>query len=141
MLDAIENRTSFWRVDAKQRLRQHRCPSVEADAGARRSHGDNGDWKSVARKPEDITYAVEFTSELIEFMESVYSELNLVYPPGIAVIVPGERYTERCKPMIDYFKMFEEGYARFPGFANEIQGVYGQQVEGRTKLFTYVTKD
>ena len=43
--------------------------------------------------------------------------------------------------MIDYFKMFEEGYARFPGFANEIQGVYGQQVEGRTKLFTYVTKD
>src|SRR5262245_32417773 len=26
----------------------------------------------------------------------------VVYPPGIATIVPGERLTERAKPMIDY---------------------------------------
>jgi hypothetical protein len=30
---------------------------------------------------------------------------------------------------------------RTPGFANEIQGVYGQQVDGRNKLFTYVIKE
>ena len=70
----------------------------------------------------------------------VAATLNLVYPPGIAVIVPGERYTKRCKPMLDYFRMFEKSYARFPGFANEIQGVYPEEQDGRTKLYTYVVK-
>jgi arginine/lysine/ornithine decarboxylase len=36
--------------------------------------------------------------------------------------------------------MFEKSYARFPGFANEIQGVYPEEVDGRTKLYTYVVK-
>ena len=31
----------------------------------------------------------------------------VVYPPGIATIVPGERLTARAQPMIDYLKMFE----------------------------------
>lgn len=66
---------------------------------------------------------------------------DLVYPPGIAVVVPGERYTSRCKPMLDYFHMFEASYARFPGFGNEIQGVYPEQVGGRTRLYTYVVKE
>ena len=70
----------------------------------------------------------------------VAATLNLVYPPGIGVIVPGERYTQRCKPMLDYFRMFEESYARFPGFANEIQGVYPEEVDGKTRLYTYVVK-
>jgi ornithine decarboxylase len=70
----------------------------------------------------------------------IATTLNLVYPPGIGVIVPGERYTKRCQPMLDYFRMFEESYARFPGFANEIQGVYPEEVEGRTRLYTYVVK-
>lgn len=71
----------------------------------------------------------------------IAATLNLVYPPGIAVVVPGERYTKKCKPMIDYFRMFEESYARFPGFANEIQGVYPQKVDGGVKLYTYVVKE
>ena len=71
----------------------------------------------------------------------IAATLNLVYPPGIAVVVPGERYTERCQPMLDYFRMFEESYVRFPGFANEIQGVYPEQVEGRTRLYTYVVRE
>lgn len=71
----------------------------------------------------------------------IAATLNLVYPPGIAVVVPGERYTERSQPMLDYFRMFEQSHARFPGFANEIQGVYAQQVDGRNKLFTYVLKE
>src|SRR5207302_9027332 len=34
--------------------------------------------------------------------------LALIYPPGIGIVVPGERYDERAKPMIDYFLAFEE---------------------------------
>ena len=48
----------------------------------------------------------------------------VVYPPGIATIVPGERLTERAQPMIDYLKMFETCFNTFPGFDVEIQGVY-----------------
>lgn len=63
----------------------------------------------------------------------------VVYPPGIATIVPGERLTERAKPMIDYLKMFEACFNRFPGFDVEIQGVYRRtDPSGRVRLFTYV---
>ncbi|WP_234053065.1 MULTISPECIES: Orn/Lys/Arg decarboxylase N-terminal domain-containing protein [unclassified Xanthobacter] len=63
----------------------------------------------------------------------------VVYPPGIATIVPGERLTERAKPMIDYLKMFEACFNTFPGFEVEIQGVYREtDAAGRVTLHTYV---
>jgi arginine/lysine/ornithine decarboxylase len=63
----------------------------------------------------------------------------VVYPPGIATIVPGERLDERAKPMIDYLKMFERGFNTFPGFDVEIQGVYKEvDGSGRIRLYTYV---
>jgi ornithine decarboxylase len=66
----------------------------------------------------------------------------VVYPPGIATIVPGERLTERAKPMLDYLKMFETCFNAFPGFEVEIQGVYKQVDEsGRVKLHTYVVTE
>lgn len=63
----------------------------------------------------------------------------VVYPPGIATIVPGERLTERAKPMLDYLKMFETCFNTFPGFDVEIQGVYKEiDAQGRIGLYTYV---
>jgi ornithine decarboxylase len=69
----------------------------------------------------------------------IAATLGLVYPPGIAVVVAGERYTERAKPTLEYFRMFEEGGNRFPGFENEIQGIYRKtESDGRVRLHTYV---
>ena len=66
----------------------------------------------------------------------------VVYPPGIASIVPGERLDERAKPMIDYLKMFETSFNRFPGFEVEIQGVYKEiDGAGRVRLYTYVVSE
>ena len=66
----------------------------------------------------------------------------MVYPPGIATIVPGERLTERAKPMIDYLKMFEASFNTFPGFDVEIQGVYREtDASGRVRLHTYVVAE
>jgi ornithine decarboxylase/arginine decarboxylase len=63
----------------------------------------------------------------------------VVYPPGIATIVPGERLSERAQPMIDYLKMFETSFNTFPGFDVEIQGVYKEvDATGRIRLHTYV---
>jgi arginine/lysine/ornithine decarboxylase len=66
----------------------------------------------------------------------------VVYPPGIATIVPGERLTDRAQPMIDYLKMFEAAFNTFPGFEVEIQGVYRKvDASGRIRLFTYVVTE
>jgi ornithine decarboxylase len=63
----------------------------------------------------------------------------VVYPPGIAAIVPGERLSERAQPMIDYLRMFETSFNTFPGFDVEIQGVYKEvDATGRIRLHTYV---
>ena len=66
----------------------------------------------------------------------------VVYPPGIATIVPGERLTERAQPMIDYLKVFEASFNTFPGFEVEIQGVYREtDASGRVRLHTYVVAE
>ena len=44
----------------------------------------------------------------------VAATLALIYPPGIGIIVPGERYDERAKPMIDYFQTFEDELQPLP---------------------------
>ena len=66
----------------------------------------------------------------------------VVYPPGIATIVPGERLTERAQPMIDYLRMFEECFNTVPGFDVEIQGVYRETDDkGRVRLYTYMVSE
>ena len=66
----------------------------------------------------------------------------VVYPPGIATIVPGERLTERAQPMIEYLKVFEASFNVFPGFDVEIQGVYREiDASGRVRLHTYVVSE
>ena len=78
---------------------------------------------------------------MTEIKGRVAATLALIYPPGIGVIVPGERWDERAKPMLDYFLTFEESFNRFPGFNYEVQGVYQEQVNGRIKFYTYVVRE
>ncbi len=72
----------------------------------------------------------------------IVTTLMLVYPPGIGVLVPGERIGPRAKPMLDYFKMFEESSNLFPGLDAEIQGVYREvDPNGRIRFYTYVMRE
>jgi ornithine decarboxylase len=72
----------------------------------------------------------------------IAATLMLVYPPGIATIVPGERLDARAAPMLDYLRMFEEAENRFPGFGTEIQGVYREvDATGRVTFYTYVVRE
>lgn len=78
---------------------------------------------------------------LDEITGRVAATLALIYPPGIGVIVPGERWDARAKPMLDYFLTFEESFNRFPGFNYEVQGVYQEIVNGRIKFHTYAVRE
>ena len=72
----------------------------------------------------------------------IATTLFVVYPPGIATVVPGERLDERARPMIEYLKMFERGANLFPGFDNEIQGLYREtEADGSIRFYTYVARE
>ena len=103
-------------------------------------------FPEMALSPQEATRL--FTANQIDYVPidevggRVAATMALVYPPGIGVVVPGERWDERAAPMIAYLKLFEESYAQFPGFTNEIQGLYPEEGnDGRVRLFTYVIKE
>ncbi|PKH39692.1 amino acid decarboxylase [Pseudomonas sp. 43NM1] len=78
---------------------------------------------------------------LSECKGRISATLALIYPPGIGIVVPGERYDDRAQPMLDYFLVFEEAFNRFPGFEFEVQGVYADDVDGRVVFHTYVVQE
>ena len=72
----------------------------------------------------------------------IATTLFVVYPPGIATIVPGERLDERARPMLSYLKMFERAANLFPGFEAEIQGIYREVApDGSVRFHTYVVRE
>jgi ornithine decarboxylase len=72
----------------------------------------------------------------------IATTLFVVYPPGIATIVPGERLDERARPMLSYLKMFERAANLFPGFEAEIQGIYRETAaDGSVRFHTYVAQE
>ena len=72
----------------------------------------------------------------------IATTLWVVYPPGIATIVPGERLDERSRPMVDYLKAFERAANLFPGFESEIQGLYREiDASGAIRFMTYVVRE
>ena len=71
----------------------------------------------------------------------VAATLWLVYPPGIATIVAGERITETARPMVEYLKTFEDAANLFPGVDTEIQGLYREVENGKVRFHTYVVRE
>ncbi len=53
------------------------------------------------------------------------------YPPGIPVIMPGEKFSEADRETINYLMMCEDFDNTFPGFAGEIHGVEMEEKDGR----------
>jgi ornithine decarboxylase len=102
-------------------------------------------FPELAMPPQDA-YAKLVGNEVdyvpfTELTNRVAATLALIYPPGIGVIVPGERWDAKAQPMLDYFRAFEESFNRFPGFNYEVQGVYQEQVNGRIQFHTYVVRE
>jgi ornithine decarboxylase len=72
----------------------------------------------------------------------IATTMFVVYPPGIATIVPGERLDDRARPMLDYLKVFQRSANLFPGFEAEIQGIFRETDEdGTVRFYTYVVRE
>lgn len=67
----------------------------------------------------------------IEELEGRVSAVMLVpYPPGIPLIMPGERFTRTTGFIVDYLRSARAFDLRFPGFDSDIHGL--QRVVGAT---------
>lgn len=58
-----------------------------------------------------------------DLMGRVCALMLVPYPPGIPVVMPGERVVPANQPLIDYLIAMEDYSRRFPGFEREVQGL------------------
>jgi len=49
------------------------------------------------------------------------------YPPGIPVVMPGEKFGPETQRILEYLAYCEDFDTRFPGFENEVHGVMVEQ--------------
>jgi lysine decarboxylase/arginine decarboxylase len=99
------------------------------------------------RLPEPVLTPAEAYVRLVrgEVEETTVEELPgrvsavmvVPYPPGIPVIMPGERYTPETRKIVDYLALCEEFDNRFPGFENEMHGVEVRVERGRRSYRIY----
>ncbi|MGD0470206.1 MAG: ornithine decarboxylase [Terriglobales bacterium] len=102
-------------------------------------------FPEIAMTPQDANQAlvpneVDYVA-LEDIKGRIAATLALIYPPGIGVVLPGERWDKKAQPMLDYFLAFQESFNRFPGFNYEVQGVFQERVDGKIKFFTYVVRE
>ena len=102
-------------------------------------------FPELARSPKDAYEALVANEVDYVPLQSakgrISATLALIYPPGIGVVLPGERWDQRAQPMMDYFMAFQESFNRFPGFNYEVQGVFQEREGSRIQFYTYVIRE
>jgi arginine decarboxylase len=79
--------------------------------------------------------------EIDRLMGRTLAVMLVPYPPGIPVIMPGERLTPTTKSILDYLLYARDFDRRFPGFETEIHGLRFEPGEGgRRYLVDCVTE-
>lgn len=68
--------------------------------------------------------------EIDGLMGRTLAVMLVPYPPGIPVIMPGERLTPATKSILDYLLYARDFDRRFPGFETDIHGLRFEPVEG-----------
>ena len=68
--------------------------------------------------------------EIDKLMGRTLAVMVVPYPPGIPVIMPGERLTRSTKSIQDYLLYAREFDRKFPGFETDIHGLRFEPAEG-----------
>ncbi len=55
------------------------------------------------------------------------------YPPGIPLIMPGERFTESTRSILDYLAFAQSFERNFPGFDSDVHGLQVREVDGQKR--------
>jgi arginine decarboxylase len=62
----------------------------------------------------------------------ITSILLTPYPPGIPLLIPGERFN---KTIVDYLKFARDFNEKFPGFETDVHGLVKREVDGKRGYF------
>ncbi|MGA1082598.1 MAG: Orn/Lys/Arg decarboxylase N-terminal domain-containing protein [Burkholderiaceae bacterium] len=68
----------------------------------------------------------------------ITTSLLTPYPPGIPLLIPGERFN---KTIVGYLQFAREFNAKFPGFEADIHGLVEQEVDGQLAYFVDCVPD
>ncbi|MGN0922284.1 MAG: Orn/Lys/Arg decarboxylase N-terminal domain-containing protein [Cellvibrio sp.] len=67
----------------------------------------------------------------------ITSILLTPYPPGIPLLIPGERFN---KTIVDYLKFARDFNEKFPGFETDVHGLVKREVDGKKDYFVDCVK-
>lgn len=70
-----------------------------------------------------------------EVLNKVVLTMLAPYPPGIPVVMPGEKITKSSHLILDYLSMLERFDNAFPGFENEVHGVEVKIMRGKRRYY------
>jgi arginine/lysine/ornithine decarboxylase len=59
------------------------------------------------------------------------------YPPGIPLLIPGERFN---RSIVEYLKFVRSFNERFPGFDNDVHGLVVERTKGGDRYYVDCVK-
>lgn len=84
------------------------------------------DPQPILTPAEAFQKVVRYKAEPIrvrDFSGRIAANMIVPYPPGIPVLMPGERLPEGKNPIVDYLLALQEFGKAFPGFEHEVHGM------------------
>lgn len=72
---------------------------------------------------------------LSKLLNKTAAVMLVPYPPGIPIVMPGEKIT---KGVLDYLAAFEDFDNAFPGFETETHGIIPKKEDGKVRYYTSV---
>ncbi|HJO92547.1 MAG TPA: Orn/Lys/Arg decarboxylase N-terminal domain-containing protein [Victivallales bacterium] len=66
-----------------------------------------------------------------ELKGRIVATMVVPYPPGIPILMPGERITEKTQSIVDFLKMIEDLDNSFPSFSLHVHGIKTEVVDGK----------
>ncbi|MCB1584404.1 MAG: arginine/lysine/ornithine decarboxylase, partial [Xanthomonadales bacterium] len=74
----------------------------------------------------------------VEALENRITAMMITpYPPGIPLMVPGERFTPEVIKYLQYIQIFNQ---QFPGFESDVHGLISKSINGEKRYFVDVVK-
>ena len=97
-----------------------------------------------AMKPSDAyQHVVEGNIEkmaLSEVMGRTIAIMLVPYPPGIPIMMGGEKFDKKAEPILEYFIARQDFENEYPGYMSDIHGVEREEKDGKTIFTTMLIK-
>jgi arginine/lysine/ornithine decarboxylase len=93
------------------------------------------DLQPAMKPSEAFAHIAHRKTERVDIDElegRITTSLLTPYPPGIPLLIPGERFNKRIVDYLRFTRMFNEA---FPGFDTDVHGLVEQDVEGGPRRY------